>query len=183
MTIYLIIITLTVLFSMLFIGIMLSNIIAIFTTDVPFVSISNSVIEKIVKNLELRDANVLYDLGCGDARLLINAVNSFPSIKAVGVEVAFYPYLLAKFKTRNYKQIEIKREDIYETKISNATHIFMYLYPSVVNKLIHNVEKQCKEGTKIISCDFEINSYKPSKIIELNSNGSKLCKKIFVYSL
>lgn len=173
----------TIILFSIFIFTFVSNVVAIFTTDSPFVSVSNSVKEKIVKNLELRDGSVLYDLGCGDARVLLSAVNSFPNIKAIGVEVAFYPYLLAKFKTRNYKQIEIRRSDIYKTNISDATHIFMYLYPSVVNKLVHNVEKQCKSRTKIISCDFEINSLKPLKIVELDSNDSKLCKKLFIYTL
>lgn len=159
------------------------NFIAIFTTDVPFVSVSNFVKGQIVKSLELNDNSVLYDLGCGDARVLLCAVNSFPNIKAVGAEVAFYPYLLAKFRTRKYKQIEIRRQNIYKVNMSDATHIFMYLYPNVVNELIHNVEKQCRPGTKLISCDFEINTLKPLKIIELDSNSSKLCKKLFVYSL
>jgi len=165
-----------------FVSIITMQLVAIFTTDAPFVPVPNKTEDDIIKSLELKPGSILYDLGCGDARILIKAVQKHPEIKAVGVDVGFLPYLLAKFYTRNHKNIEIKREDIFETDISEATHIFLYLYPKVINKLILNIQKQCKPGTRIVSCDFELDDISPTEIVELNTTSLR-GKKLFVYNL
>ena len=155
----------------------------IFFTDAPFIPTTNEVMDDIIENLQLTNKSVLYDLGCGDARILRKAVELKPDINAVGIEIAYIPYFLAKFFTRKYKRIEIKRENIFKADISDATHIFLYLYPKAVNKLIDNIKKQCAQGTRIISCDFEIKSCKPIDIVNLKNKCSKMCQKLFIYVL
>ena len=155
----------------------------ILSTNAPFIPTSNEVIDNIIENLQLAKNSVLYDLGCGDARIIKRASELKPDIHAVGIEIAFVPYFLAKFSTRKYKQIEIIRENIFKADISNATHIFLYLYPKAVNKLINNIKIQCVSGTRIISCDFEIKSCKPINVVDLKNKHSKLCKKLFIYIL
>ena len=156
--------------------------VAKFTVDAPFVPIPNGISKEIIKNLNLNNQSVFYDLGCGDGRILIDVVNSSPNIKAVGIEKAFLPYFLAKIKTRRFENIEIKRGDIFKENLSSTTDIFLYLYPQVLDRLLPNLESQCKKGTKIISCDFEFKGKKPTKIINLNTN-SRRGKKLFVYNL
>jgi len=155
----------------------------ILSTNAPFIPTSKEVIDNIIENLQLTKDSVLYDLGCGDARILKRVAELKPNINVVGVEIAFIPYLLAKFYTRKNKQIKIRRENIFKADISDATHIFLYLYPKAVNKLIENIKKQCVQGTRIISCDFEIKSCKPINIVDLENKHSKLCQKLFVYIL
>ncbi len=138
--------------------------------------------DKIVESLRLNENSVLYDLGCGDARVLKRAVEKYPNIKAVGVEIAFIPYLLARLKTRKNKNVEIKREDIFQTDTSDATHIFLYLYPHIMEKLLPILEKKCKAGTRIVSCDFEDKNRKTEEIIELDSLA-KRGKRLIVYTL
>lgn len=156
---------------------------AILSTDAPFIPTPNYVIDEIIQNLHLTKHSVLYDLGCGDARIIKRVVELNSNVNAIGVEIAFLPYILAKFYTRKYKQIKIKRENIFKTNISDATHIFLYLYPKAVNKLIENIKKQCAQGTQIISCDFEIKSCKPLNIVDLKNKKSKICQKLFIYRI
>ena len=161
----------------------LAQIISIFTADAPFVPIPREIEDKIIESLKLNEDSVLYDLGCGDGRVLKSAVEKYPNIKAVGIEIAFIPYLLARFKTRKNKNIEIRREDIFKTDIANATHIFTYLYPKVMEKLMPVLEKKCRSGTRIVSCDFEDKNRKPTEIIELSKNNSGRGKRLIIYSL
>jgi len=170
-------------FSAVFVFVVFTDIVAKFTTDAPFVPIPDNINNDIIKNLQLTDESVLYDLGCGDARILKKATETKPKIHAVGIEIALTPYLLAKYKTRKYKQIKIKRENIFQTDISEATHIFLYLYPEVVNRLIDNIKNQCIPGTRIVSCDFEIVSLMPAGIINLDNKKSKRGQKLFIYIL
>lgn len=172
-------------FSLFIVLIVTVQLVAIFTTDAPFVPVPKEVENEIVDSLGLQENSVLFDLGCGDARILTKAAVQHPTIKVVGVEIGFLPYLMAKFYTRKNKNIFIKRENIFTADLKEATHIFLYLYPKVINKLFKNIETQCKTGTIIASCDFELNGKQPTKIIELNNPDphSKRGKKLFIYSV
>ena len=151
--------------------------------DAPFVPIPRVIILDIVKNLNLNNDSVLYDLGCGDGRVLRGVVNSNPNIRAVGIEKAFVPYLLARFHTRKNKNTQIRREDIFTTNTSDATVVFFYLFPGIPDKLMDILEKKCKPGVRVVSCDFECKNRKPTEVIDLNNPNSKRGKKLFVYKI
>ena len=180
---YLALVFLLIFFFIVFVSVVASQFLAIFTTHAPFVPVPKKVVAEIVKSLDLKDESVLYDLGCGDGRVLLKSAELNPKIKAVGIEIAFLPYFLAKFHTRQYKNIKIKRENIFKTDMSSATHIFLYLYPEVINKLIHSIKSQCKPGTIIVSCDFELENITPKKVVNLENlyPHSLRGKKLFIY--
>lgn len=157
------------------------QVIAHFTVDAPFVTIPNGIDEDIVRSLKLKEGSVLYDLGCGDARVLLTAARMHPNIQAIGIEKALWPFLLAKWKTKKYKNISIHRGDIFTADISSATHIFIYLYPHVLTKLFPKIQAECKPKTLIASCDFEASGQHPTEIIELHSTDSKRGKRLFIY--
>ena len=166
-----------------FIFLSLTQIIAVFTTDAPFVSVPDEIDDEIIDNLELAQDSILYDLGCGDAKVLIKAIKKIQGIQAVGVEKSLIPYFLAKFNSRKHNNIQIRREDIFSTDISSATHIFVYLSTKAVNKLFGNIKNQCKKGVRLISCDFELNSISPDKIVELDNSNKRIGKKLFIYTI
>lgn len=155
--------------------------VAAFTVDAPFVTIPDGIVEDIIRSLKLGPKSVLYDLGCGDARVLLTAIQTYPDIHAIGIEKAWWPYGLAKWKTRRYKNIIIRRDDIFTADISDATHIFLYLYPRVLTKLFPKIWTECKHGTIMASCDFECHGQRPKEIIELHSTDSKRGKKLYIY--
>ncbi len=161
---------------------MLSEGWAALTTDAPFVPVPFVAEDEIIKNLKLESGNVLYDLGCGDARILLKAVKEYPEIKAVGVEMALFPYFLAKLNTRKYKNIEIRRENIFTTDISDATHFFLYLFPGVPDKLLSRIKEKCQNNTRIVSCEFNSLIYKPAEVISIPDTGQKRGKKLFIYT-
>lgn len=156
--------------------------IASFIEDAPFVSIPGGIMEKILETLHLQNEDVLYDLGCGDARVLLEAAKKNPNIKAVGVEIGLWPYLLAKIKTRNYKNIKILRQNIFDTDLSSTNKIFVYLYPQVLDRLLPKFKKECKTGTRLVSCDFEFKDIEPTNIFEIESNNPNRGKKLLVYT-
>ncbi len=159
------------------------QIIAVFTVDAPFVPVPAETENEIIEHLQLQNGSVLYDLGCGDARILTKAIKMHPHIRCVGIEKAFFPYLIARFKTRDNNRIHIKREDIFSTPMSDATHVFMYLWPGVPDKLLLILEKKCRPGTRIISCDFECADRIPTEIVPLVHTGPTRGKKLYVYTL
>ncbi len=169
--------------SLALVGFITVQIVAIFTADAPFVPIPKDLEDEIVENLGLNSESVFYDLGCGDGRILIKAVEKYPGIKCVGVEIAYLPYSLAKFYTRKYKNIEIRRQNVFKTDLTSATHIFAYLYPKAMTELWPIVKEQCKPGTILMSCDFEVENVQPNKIIQTKITNSKRGQRLSVYEV
>ncbi len=168
----------------LFITIIIAiKIISEFTTDAPFLEVPDHVLPYMINAMKLNDSSVLYDLGSGNGKVLISAVETNPNINAVGVEVGLIPYYISKFQTRNYKQIKIVRDDFFDSRLENVTHIFLFLSP-IVNDLYKLIKHHAEPGTKIVSCDFEIREVSPNEIIEMQlPSGVKRGKKLFVYTV
>ena len=154
-----------------------------FVVDAPFVPIPNGIDAVIIENLNLNSNSTLFDLGCGDGRVLIDASRKFPTIEAIGVEIAYFPYLMAKFKSRNYRNIKILRRNIFQTDISSASHIFLYLCPEILDRLLPIIKKECRPGTTIVSCDFKFKDLEPKKVVDTGIKNSLRGKKILVYKV
>ncbi len=164
---------------------------SIVVTRSPYLSLSRKHIPNILDALDLVDSSVFYELGCGDARIVIAAAEADPKTTCFGVELALAPWLVAKFnlwrarqgsekKFRTLKNITIRKENMFKTDLSQATHVFCYLYPGLMQDLHTKFKRELPPGAKVVSCDFEIKAKKPEKIIPL-SNKTILGKNLYMY--
>ena len=154
-----------------------------YTLDAPFIGTEKYIVDEIVSNLGLNEESVLIDLGCGDGRILRHAVAQVKGISAMGIEGAIWPFFLAKFASRNFKQIQIKKSNIFDADIHNATHIYVYLYPECLNKLEEKFKRECQDNVRIISCDFEIKNLKLVDTVMLENKLSNYRHKLFIYNI
>jgi hypothetical protein len=157
-----------------------------FKNRVPFVTTSNSVLKDISKALEVKDNSVVYDLGCGDGRILIYLSNLFPKAKYIGIENNIFPLLLAKAESflnnkKTGNKVEIIDNNFFKQDLKNATHIFTYLYPNIMDELLPKFEKELKSGTRLVSLSFKFASKNPIEEIDLKRSKYKLGRKIYVY--
>lgn len=146
----------------------------------PFISVPKKILSRITATLDLNAGDVVYDLGCGDARVLIAAAREQPRAKFFGLEKNFYPYILAWFNSRTSNNIKIIKKNFFSHNFSDADKIFVYLLPEVMDKLLLKLEQELKAGSQVISCDFEFKSKKPLTVVDLN-RGGKRGQKLFVY--
>ncbi len=155
-----------------------------FFVKVPFVPVRGKVLNDIVSALELSDESVLYDLGCGDARVLFAAAKSNSKISCVGIEKAPFPYFWAKSKKffLKDKQVKILNGDMFQLDTSGATHVFLYLFPKFMDSLLPKLEKELRPGSRVVSCDFEFSGRKPDQILNLKATKNQLNKKLLVYN-
>lgn len=153
-------------------------------SSVPFVPVKKKTLNKIVSALNLDEQSILYDLGCGDGRVLFAAQRAHPQISCVGIEISPFPFLLAKIKQAfsPKKNVHIFYGDFFNLDISKATHIFLYLFPETLDILLPKLKRELKTGSKVISCDFEFSKIKPEKIIEIKSMNQQKNKKLYIYS-
>ncbi len=133
--------------------------------DVPFVPTPLQVVEEMFRLAELKEGDVLLDLGCGDGRIPINAAVQY-GIKAYGVDLN--PERIRE-SIRNAhiagvdNLVEFYEQDLFETDLTDATVITMYLLPSVNLRLRPKILTYVKPGTRIVSHDFNMNEWIPDK--------------------
>lgn len=147
---------------------LLTALVSIFFLQVPYVPTQRKVIKKIIEIGNFQKNQKLYDLGCGDAGLLLEAEQK-TGIQGVGYEIAPIPYLLAQLKKIFFKSnIQIHLKNFFKIPLANADIIYCYLTPEVTQKVAEKALKECKKGTKIICNTFQIKNLKPTKIFEKN---------------
>lgn len=147
---------------------------------IPFIPVRGKAVSDIISALQLTPTSTLYDLGCGDARVLIAAQNSNPGIKSIGIENGIIPYLVAKMRTKN-KPIDLRFTSFFDIDMSDATHIFCYLSNPILGELQPKILKECKKGTRIVSCDFTFENWPPVETFEMQTSKHSLAKTLYMY--
>lgn len=126
--------------------------------------------------------DVVYDLGCGDGRILSIAVSKFNVKKAVGVEIRDYLVKMAQSRIRELGiegRAVVIHGDFFDVDISEATVVTLFLLTSVNNMLKPKLENELRKGARVVSHEFEITGWTPVKI-DVCSDGY-LRHKIYLY--
>lgn len=123
-------------------------------------------IKKALNLADLKPNQKLYDLGCGDGRVLICAAKDFGA-KAIGFEISPLIFLVAKINIlirKLDKKAEVHFKNFYKTDLTQAEVIFIFGMKHSMQKLIKKIESEAKKGTKIISYVFQIPGWKQEKV-------------------
>ena len=138
----------------------------------PFVATPIPVVRQMLILAELRDGEILFDLGSGDGRAVIMASKDFGA-RSVGVELRED---LANRALDNIKKlgltdkITIVQKDIFNVDLSSANVVFLYLTTSANEKIKPKLETELKPGTRVVSHDYEILGWKAKKITNFCEN-------------
>jgi len=157
------------LFLLVFLVIWISylwSIVAIFDGGAPFVPITKKVLNDVFKLAEINNGSVFYDLGCGDGRVLAFGARLNPDTKFIGIEKNFVPFLMSRFKNRNNMNVKIECGDMFKRDLSDATHIYVYLFPEIMQKLLLKFKKELKPGTVVVASDFNFDDIEPYKTVK-----------------
>ncbi len=130
----------------------------------------------ICKLAGISSNDIVYDLGCGDGTVIVTAVKEF-NAAAVGIEIDPLRFLISKVRivfNGLSSKTTVKREDFFDTDLSSATVIVVYLVPKTLEKLLPKFKKELKKGTRIVSYRYEINL----QIVEKDPKN-----KIFLYKI
>jgi SAM-dependent methyltransferase len=138
--------------------------------DVPFVPTPPEVVEQMLKLANVHKGDVVYDLGCGDGRIVIMAAEKFGAT-ATGVDID--PERI-KEANENAEKAGVKDKvrfiqgDLFTAEIKPATVVTLYLLPSVNEKLKPRLLSELKAGTRVVSHSFDMGDWKPDKTVEVN---------------
>jgi len=139
--------------------------------DVIFVPTPQVAVDKMLELAEVTKDDLVYDLGCGDGRIVVTAAKRY-GCKAVGYDIASnrVKESLANVEKNNVGHlVRIEQRDIFTLDLSRANVITLYLLPELNVKLIPQLKK-LKPGSRIVSHDFNMRGVKPDKVVEVNSD-------------
>lgn len=139
--------------------------------DVPYVPTPQEVVDRMLELARVGKNDVLYDLGCGDGRIVVTAAKARG---ARGTGIDLNPVRIAEAKENAKKagvadRARFKVGDLFETDVSQATVVTLYLLPSVNVKLRPRLWQQLKVGTRVVSHAFDMGpEWPPEKKVEVD---------------
>jgi ribosomal protein L11 methylase PrmA len=154
------------------------------TPDVVYVPTPNDVVAKMLETAGVKKDDVVYDLGCGDARILVTAAKKF-GCRGVGYEIHPGRFQLAKDNVKKNgveDLVEIRKQDIFEADLSQATVITLYLLPELNLRLVPQMEKM-KPGSRIVSHEYGMEGITPDKTVSITSREDADTHTIYLWSL
>jgi hypothetical protein len=140
--------------------------------DVIYVPTPQEVVDKMLEMAEIKEGDVVYDLGCGDGRIVVTAAKRY-GVKAYGFDInpKRIRESLDNVRKNNVGHlVTIKQEDIFTLDLREANVVTLYLLPSLNVKLMPQLEK-LRPGSRILSHDFDMRGAKPVEKYRMNSSG------------
>ncbi|MBI4475880.1 MAG: methyltransferase domain-containing protein [Acidobacteria bacterium] len=139
------------------------------TPDVIFVPTPPEVVEAMLKVAKVGKNDVVYDLGCGDGRIVIAAAK----LGARGTGIDIDPQRIKEATENAQKEgvtdrVTFKNEDLFAANISDATVVTLYLLPSLNVKLRPKLMTELRPGTRIVSHAFDMGDWKPEQTLDVN---------------
>jgi SAM-dependent methyltransferase len=152
------------------------------TPDVVYVGTPDDMVLKMLDLAEMKKEDVLYDLGCGDGRVLVLAAQRY-GCQGKGYEIDPERLSLAKANVRQNgvsSLVSIIEQDIFTLDLSEANVISLYLLPGLNMKLLPQIEK-LKPGSRIVTHEYGFEGYAPDKIFSGMSNEDNAHHNIYLY--
>jgi cyclopropane fatty-acyl-phospholipid synthase-like methyltransferase len=133
--------------------------------SIPFVPSPMHVVHKMIEAAQIKKGDILYDMGSGDGRIVIEAAKKY-GIRGVGIDLN--AELVAKARESAVNEgvshlVEFRAQDGLTVDLSDATVVTLYMFKWFNNALRPKLQK-LKPGSRVIAHDFDIDDWKPTRI-------------------
>jgi hypothetical protein len=132
---------------------------------VPYVPTPQAVVDEMLKLAKPTKSDLLYDLGCGDGRIVVTAAKTFGT-KGVGFDIDPERIKESEANARSAGVTALasfKRQDLFTVSLADPSVLTMYLLPSVNLKLRPKILSEMKPGTRIVSHAFTMEDWQPDE--------------------
>jgi SAM-dependent methyltransferase len=133
--------------------------------EVPYVPTTDAAVQAMLKLADVKKTDVVYDLGCGDGRIVVAAAKSFGA-RGVGIDIN--PQRVQEAKDNAKKAgvenlVKFEINDLFKADIHEATVVTLFLLPDVNMRLRPKLLQELQPGTRIVSNTFDMGDWKPDK--------------------
>lgn len=155
--------------------------------DVPFVPTTEEAVKAMLKLADVKKTDIVYDLGCGDGRIVIAAAKNYG---AHGVGIDIDPQRIKEAK-ENAKKAEVENlvrfeeNDLFKADIHEATVVTLFLLSNINLKLRPKLLQDLKPGTRVVSNTFDMGDWKPEKEETLSGVDEEyyLSRKFYLWTI
>lgn len=140
--------------------------------DIAYIPTPYDAVEAMLHLAQVGPQDILYDLGCGDGRLLIEAARRWGT-QGVGIDVDATCLQLAQQQAQEAgvaHLISLHQGNLYESDVSAATVVALYLLPHLNVRLLPRLLQQLRPGARIVSHQFDMGDWEPDQMLQLPSS-------------
>jgi SAM-dependent methyltransferase len=153
--------------------------------DVPYVPTTDQAVVAMLKLADIKPSDVVFDLGCGDGRIVIAAAKRFGT-RGVGVDIDPARIREANENAKKAgveKLVRFEEKDLFQTDIHDANVVMLFLLNSVNLKLRPKLLSELKPGTRIVSNTFDMGDWKPDREVAVDStdDGTSLSQYLYLW--
>jgi precorrin-6B methylase 2 len=157
--------------------------------DVPYVPTTEEAVRAMLKLADVKETDIIYDLGCGDGRIVIAAAKTYGA-RGAGIDID--PERIREAKDNAKKAgvenlVRFEKNDLFQAHIREATVVTLFLLPSVNLKLRPKLLQELKPGTRVVSNTFDMGDWRPEKEQSLpgadDDEAAYLSHKFFLWTI
>jgi hypothetical protein len=131
-------------------------------------------VERMLKLAELRDDDVVVDLGSGDGLIPLTAARMNPRLRGLGVDID--PQLVAESNERARKEgiadrVRFEHRNAFDVDLRDATVVTMWLFPELMRLLRPVILERARPGTRVLTSTWDLGSWRPDSV---SNEGSSI---------
>lgn len=156
--------------------------------DVPYVPTTEEAVKEMLKLADVKKSDIVYDLGCGDGRIVIAAAKTYGA-RGVGIDIN--PVRIGEAKENAKKagvenMVRFEENDLFQADFHEATVVTLFLLSNINLKLRPRLLAQLKPGTRVVSNTFDMGDWKPlreAKVGGADEEDSYLSRNLFLWTI
>ena len=154
------------------------------TPDVIYVPTPQPVVDKMLELAKPKKGELVYDLGCGDGRIVVTAAKRY-GVPAIGFDIDPERVKEARENVRRNKVehlVKIEQKDIFTLDLAPANVVTLYLLPTLNVRLIPQLEK-LKAGSRVVSHDFDMRGVKPAEVVRVRPENASRDHTVYLFGI
>jgi protein-L-isoaspartate O-methyltransferase len=141
--------------------------------EAPYVPTPVAIVDRMLTLAAIGPGDYVIDLGSGDGRLVTTAVAKYKARGGLGFEID--PKLVKEANERASNagvgdRVRFVERDLFTADVSEATVVTLYLVPGMLGRVADKLLKELKPGTRVISHDYPLPSWKPVDVVEFETD-------------
>jgi SAM-dependent methyltransferase len=157
--------------------------------DVPYVPTTAEAVQAMLKLADVKHTDIVYDLGCGDGRIVIAAAKTYGA-RGVGIDIDPDRIREARENARKAgveNLVRFEENDLFQANFREATVVTLFLLRSVNLKLRPKLLQDLKPGTRVVSNTFDMGDWRSEKEQSLSGadddEAAYLSHKFFLWTI